>query len=131
EVARVLVLRALGKTAVVEQRARLGASLRLLVALPRRAEDAAEGARMQPAVHADQRVLERRHGAEETDVLEGAPDAELGDLVLRQTSDLVAVEQDLARRRRVCAGEHVEERRLAGAVGPDQARDRTAWDDEV
>ena len=83
------------------------------------------------AVHAHERVLERRHGAEEADVLERAADAERGDLVLRQPGDVLAVEHDLARRRRVGARQHVEERRLARAVRPDQARDRAARHDEV
>src|SRR5204862_5630016 len=46
-------------------------------------------------------------------------------------SDVVAVEDGPAARRVVGAGQQVEDRRLAGAVGPDQADDRPLRDREV
>ena len=54
-----------------------------------------------------------------------------GDRVRRLAGDVVAVEDDPAGGRLVDAGEHVEERRLAGAVRADQADDRAARDREV
>ena len=55
----------------------------------------------------------------------------LGDRVGRFARQVVAVEDHLARSRLVDAGEHVEERRLAGAVRADQRHDRAARDREV
>ena len=122
EVARVLVLGALGQAAVVEQ---LAAPCSRASASSRRCSRERTMLRKTPLCMRQcmptSDVLERRHGAEEADVLERAADPERRDLVLRQSGDLVAVEDDLAGGRRVDAGEHVEERRLAGAVRADQA----------
>ena len=82
-------------------------------------------------MHADEHVLERRHLCEEPDVLERPPDPELDDRVRGLPDDLGAVEHDRAGRRHVDAGDLVEERRLAGAVRPDQRDDRAARDREV
>jgi hypothetical protein len=82
-------------------------------------------------VHADLDVLDRGHVLEEADVLEGAPHAELRDLVGRLARDVGAVELDQAHRGLVDAREHVEERRLAGAVRPDQTDDRLVRNHEV
>ena len=85
----------------------------------------------EPAVHADEDVLERGHLGEEADVLERAPDPERGDRVRRLVGDVDAVEHDRARGRLVDARELVEEGRLAGAVRADQRHDRAARDREV
>ena len=61
---------------------------------------------------------------EEADVLERSADPALGDGVRRLGGHVVAVEDDLPGGRLVDAGQHVEEGRLAGAVGADQADDR-------
>src|SRR4029077_16988567 len=45
--------------------------------------------------------------------------------------DVLAVDQDPARRRRQRAGEHVDEGRLAGAVGADQSVTRPRLEPEV
>ena len=74
-------------------------------------------------VHADQHVLDGRHVGEEPDVLERAAHAERGDLIRAQTDQRVAAEGDRPALGRVEAGEHVEEGRLAGAVGPDDRGD--------
>src|SRR4029450_8157087 len=76
-------------------------------------------------------VLERGHVLEQPDVLERPADPPLGDRVRRLAGDLVAVEDDHAPGRLVDAGDHVEERRLAGAVRADQADDRALGDGEV
>src|SRR6185312_649788 len=47
--------------------------------------------------------------------------SEPGDLVLRQGGDLPSIEQDGTAGRAELAGQHLEERALAGAVRPDQA----------
>ena len=82
-------------------------------------------------MHAHEHVLDRRHLVEEADVLEGAADAVLDDLVGRQAGELVPVEHDAPGRGHVHTREHVEERRLAGSVRPDERDDRPAWDREV
>ena len=72
---------------------------------------------------ADHDVFQRGHVAEEADVLEGSRDAGGGDAVRTLQSQRHAGEQHLAAIARVEPGEHVEQRRLAGAVGTDQAVD--------
>ena len=57
-------------------------------------------------------------------------DATADDLVRLAAGQFAAVEHELATVGRVGAGEHVEERGLAGAVGADQAVDLTLVDGE-
>ena len=97
--------------------------LRLLAPDRRRAQDRAEPAALEPVVEPDEHVLLGRHVAEQADVLERPGDPEADDLVGLAAGDLRAVEHDPALGRDVQAGDHVEERRLAGAVGPDEADD--------
>ena len=69
---------------------------------------------------------------EQADVLERAADAELRDLVRRAGPRASCPSKTISpRRRRVDAGEHVEEGRLAGAVRADQADDRASRHREV
>ena len=82
-------------------------------------------------MHPDEDVLECGHVLEEPDVLEGAADPALGDRVRRLPRQVLTGEDDLPLRRLVHAGDHVEERRLAGAVRADQADDRALRDHEV
>jgi hypothetical protein len=96
-----------------------------------RAEDRAHDAAAEARMHADQYVLQRRHVLEEPDVLEGAADASLRERVRRLAGEVLAAEGDRAVGRLVDPGEHVEERRLAGPVGADQADDRACRDEEV
>ena len=60
---------------------------------------------------------------EQPDVLERAHDAGARDLGRRPGRDVLAVEHDAPAGRALEAGEHVDERRLAGAVRADQAED--------
>src|SRR5665213_3746314 len=71
-------------------------------------------------------VLPRRHGAEESEVLEGAADAERGDAMARHREEIAPLEPDRPAFRLVEPAQAVEQRRLAGAVGADEAADRTA-----
>ena len=87
--------------------------------LQRIRDDVARGARM----GADAHVVEHRKIGKQRDVLEGAADADLGDLVRRTRQDARAFHQDIAGTRLIEPGETVEQRRLAGAVRPDQAED--------
>ena len=132
EVVGVLALEARRHAAVGEQLAGALARLRLLAPLERRAGRRCRTRRSRRRQCIPTSTFSSDgHRAEEPDVLERAADAERRDLVLREPGDVAPVEDDLARRRRVGAGEHVEERRLAGAVRADQARDRAAREPEV
>jgi hypothetical protein len=76
-------------------------------------------------VRADQHVFHHGHVVEEALVLERAGDAEASNLVGGEADELppAVVERDPAGRRRVDAGDQVEDGRLSGAVGPDEADD--------
>jgi hypothetical protein len=65
-------------------------------------------------------VLQHRQAREEIRALEGARDPAARDVVRGQPGERSAVEHDAARARRQVAGDEVEDRRLAGAVGPDE-----------
>ena len=69
----------------------------------------------------DEHVLERRHAAERFWHLMRAHQSEPAALCRRTRRHVGAVEFDLARIRLKRAGEHAEQRRLAGAVGADDA----------
>src|SRR5262249_19762413 len=72
---------------------------------------------------ADQDGVEGRELAEHLGVLEGARDAAPRDLMRRQCQEVVVAERYPAARGAVEAGDHVEDGRLAGAVGTDQRED--------
>jgi hypothetical protein len=74
-------------------------------------------------VQADYHVLERRHVPEETDVLKGPCYPTPRDRARLEADDGSVVEQDRAAVRTIYTGYAVEERRLAGAVGPDDRPD--------
>ena len=71
----------------------------------------------------DAQVVAHRQVGEQLEPLERARDPEPGPLVRVEPAHVAAVEQDPARRRREHAGDDVEQRGLARAVGPDQAGD--------
>jgi hypothetical protein len=79
---------------------------------------------------ADQDVLQHRHGAEETEILEGAADAERGDAVARRLEQRDALELDGPLVELIEPAEAVEQRRLARAVRADEAADLAALDVE-
>ena len=83
------------------------------------ADDVAVGAGM----GADPDVVEHRKVGKQRDVLEGAADADFGDPVRRARQDALAFHQNVARARLIEPAEAIEQRRLAGAVRPDQAED--------
>ena len=76
-----------------------------------------------PAVgtHAD--VVEHRHASEELDVLECTRDSPTNDCARSRVEQALAVEANVAVVRCIETGDHVERRRLAGAVRPDQPDD--------
>ena len=79
---------------------------------------------------ADHDVLGHGEIGEGLELLEGARDAAAGDAVGPQAGDLAAVEEDAAGVGRLEAGDQVEQRRLAGAVGADDAEDLALVDIE-
>src|SRR5215468_4688097 len=120
--------RAIRHVVEVEKRdelARRLACLLLLAAHPGQLERVAREVAARAAVHAYQHVVEHAHGGEEGEVLEGAPDAELGDVMGGCGDDGAPFEEDVALLRSVEASDAVEERRLARAVGTDQSHDLT------
>jgi hypothetical protein len=79
---------------------------------------------------AHHRILQHRHVGEGLDDLEGPADARPADLIGPQAVDRPALEADRAAVGRHRAGDQVEERRLAGAVRPDQRDDLALRDRE-
>ena len=69
---------------------------------------------------ADQDVFQHRELAEEADVLERPGHAVGGDDMRLLPADGLPLQGDLSGRRDVEAAEHVEDRRLAGTVRPDE-----------
>jgi hypothetical protein len=81
-------------------------------------------------VAAEQQVVEHGHLREQLDVLERAGNPQLGDLVGTQTLDALALPADVADLRDVHLADRVEDRRLAGAVRPDDRKQLTFVDGE-
>ncbi len=73
---------------------------------------------------AEHHVVDHRHSGQRLGDLEGPNHAEAGDRVGRAAEDVPAAERRRTSIRAVETGDHVEEGRLAGAVGPDQRGDR-------
>jgi hypothetical protein len=73
-------------------------------------------------VRADEHVVEHRHVRAELQVLEGPRDPQAHDAVRRLAEQVLALVANGAAARPVQARDHVERRRLAGAVRPDQPR---------
>ena len=76
-------------------------------------------------------MVDGAHLVEEAGDLERPGDPEVGDLLGLATGDVLAAEQDLARGRREEAGQQVEQRGLAGAVGADERVDGALGDAEA
>jgi hypothetical protein len=71
----------------------------------------------------DHDILQQGQVRERLQFLEGAPDAEVADPVGPHGEDVLPVEQDPAAVGSRVAGDQVEQRGLAGAVGADDAED--------
>ena len=93
--------------------------------LPRRVQERIPQARVQVRIFSRQHVVDGRHEREQPNVLKRARDAGRGDAVRRPPVYARAAKDDLARRRRINAGDRVEQRRLAGPVRADDGRNRT------
>src|SRR5712692_2836078 len=84
-----------------------------------------------PEQRSDPHVLTRGHRAERLDDLERAADPKPGDPVRRHAGDRRAVQLDVAAVEVINAADAVQQRRLAGAVGADDAHDVAFGDLEV
>src|SRR6478752_6272809 len=93
-------------------------------------------------MHADQHVFEGGHVAEEPDILKSAGDPFCRHLVGTQTLSLskhaaaravhrLAVKNDVAARRLIDAGNHVEEGGFPRAIRPDHPEDAPALDPQI
>src|SRR5690606_21384117 len=100
----------------------------LLLLRPPPIEEGGERAGPHEDVAAEQDVVEHAHALEQGDVLEGARHAAPGDLVRADADEGLALERDRAFLRGIEAGDRVDQRRLAGAVGPDEAVDLALLD---
>ena len=85
---------------------------------------------MHPHVATEQQVVDHRHLREQLDVLERAGDAEGGNPVGPDPFDALAAPADVADLRDVHLADGVEDRRLAGAVGPDDGEQLAVGDGE-
>src|SRR5205807_3708875 len=103
----------------------------LAAARARRAEEGPPEllARLPGAI--EKEVLEHRQPRKAAGDLQGADEPGLGDAIGAPAGDVAAVEHDAAALRRDQPGDAVEQRRLAGAVGTDEAGDRSRLHDEV
>jgi hypothetical protein len=80
---------------------------------------------------ASEDVLEHRQLAEGSNDLEGPADPATCDVGGSTSVEPLAIKSDLPRRRRKDRGQEVEERRLAGPIGSDDANDLAARDVKV
>jgi len=76
-------------------------------------------------------VVEDGHRLEQARGLEGARHAGLRDAEGRFAAEEALAETDLPLARRVHPGDQIEDRRLPGPVGPDQAEELTLVDRQV
>ncbi len=76
----------------------------------------------------DQHVLDAVHLAVDAGLLEGAQQAETGDLLHRKLRDFLSLEANRTLVDRMIADDRVEQRGLARAVGADQAGNAAALD---
>src|SRR5207302_9395163 len=101
---------------------------RLLAARAPPEETAGEHARAHVAMAAEQDVVEHGHPAEQLHELERARDPVRGDPVWPQALDRCFAEHDSTGGRSIKSTDAVQETRLAGAVRPDQRRQRARID---
>ena len=99
---------------------------RLHRALGQRGVTARADHRVAGTLGADLDVFQRRHRAEQADILERPSQSRRGALMRRHVGDVGAIEHDLARCRLVETRQHVERRGLARTIRPDQRMNAAA-----
>ncbi len=97
----------------------------LLAAHPRQLQRVADHVAVGAAMPADADVVAHRQAREQRHVLEGASDADLGDLRGLTAENAHAFHQNVALARLIEPAQTIEQRRLACAVRTDQAKDLT------
>src|SRR4029077_17097713 len=102
----------------------------LLPANPGQAQRIADEIAPAMGVPADADIVEHALRGEEREVLESSADADLGDAVGRPPEHRLALEQDFAALGGVEPADTVEQRRLAGAIGADEAEDLALFERE-
>src|SRR5262249_24218182 len=134
------VIRASQQADAVEPEFRLVGRRRFGMPVDREAEQAEDGQAgclHQRIMLSDQQILEHGHAGEQADILEGAGDArELGDAEVEQALEQIGRtvrmgEPDHPDARMIEAGDAVEDRGLAGAVGSDERGDVSAFGREA
>src|SRR6266513_3926934 len=94
-----------------------------------------EGLQQEAPLHPEKaprhEVVEHAHALEQGHVLEGAGDAEAGDVRWLEARAVPTVEDDPSLVGVIEAADHVEQRRLPGAVGTDDGADLAAIDREA
>ena len=109
----------------------LAFDLALLRVIGRETQDSGERIVPHVVVVAGPHVVEDRQVVEEADVLERSRDARLVDVHHALAGGVLAFKEDLAAGGLVDLGQEVEDGRLAGAVGADQADDLVVVDLQV
>ena len=115
------LVRAVAEADAIELPLRLAEDARLFGAIE--PQPGGDEARPRARMSAERDVVEQAHVRAQLDVLERARHAEPRDVPLRLPGHVVAEELHAAGGHRQRAGDEVEHRRLAGAVGTDQADD--------
>ena len=103
----------------------------LLAAIVAVAEGGVEDIVALLAIAGDHQIFDDGEAGEFLRDLERAGEAHMAALMHGKPGDVAAFEQDAAGARHEPAGDHVEERRLAGAIGADEAGDAAAVDFEA
>jgi hypothetical protein len=111
----------------LEQAARSLGDRPLLSDVPRRAKDRTGHGARSAKVAGDTNVVQHRKIGEQPDVLECAGQPRRGPLVRLETDERLPIKLNRTGIRCIHAREQVEHRRLAGAVGADQAVQGALW----
>jgi hypothetical protein len=90
-------------------------------------EDAAQDTRTHEHMAPEHEVIEHAQAAEQRDVLERARHAQRCDRARALAGDIAAFQRDASAVRPVETGYHVEQRRLAGAVGTNDGENAALW----
>src|SRR5262249_61097316 len=90
---------------------------------PNPVEQARERARAHEDMTSEQDVLQHRHAAKQSKVLEGARHAARSDLVRLETDHFLAEETNAAGLRAIKAGDHVDHAGLAAAIRTHKSED--------
>ena len=74
-------------------------------------------------MHGHKHIIQHRHLRKQANILEGPPKSQSRNFMGRQIGDFFSIEENAALRRRVQAGNNIEQCRFARAVGANDADD--------